>query len=282
MAKYFITGATGSIGKETVNALLSKGAQVVAASRDPEKARQLLGDKVESVFFDFEDKSTYPSLADIDGAFVLGPPMNPGLYELVEPFIDHLAANAIGKLVYLSANGMHDLKELPFHSRMEDKLKQSPIDWTVLRPGFFMQNFGNYDRENIEERKVIFSPAGEGKTAFVSTRDIGEAAAVSLTGKEHKNKIYTLTGDKLYSYHDAAQVLSEVLGEDIGYPNPDEETYRAVLKQGGAPDFIADYMVPIYGMIKQGKVDNMSPDLESLIGRKPEQLEEVLKRDFLK
>ncbi|GGX07171.1 hypothetical protein [Aquimarina muelleri] len=51
---------------------------------------------------------------------------------------------------------MDALKEMPFHGLMEDKLKTSNLNWNIVCPGFFTQNFGNYERENIEQRSVLF------------------------------------------------------------------------------------------------------------------------------
>ncbi len=280
MSKYFITGATGTVGREVIHHLIKKGERPVAASRHTDKAKTLFSDNAQAVHFDFNDPSTFHAVDGSDGVFVLGPPLELSLFEMMSPFIDYLKEKNIGNVIYLSANGMNDLSELPFHGQMEEKLKSLSIEHTILRPGFFMQNFGHYERENIEQRKIVFSPAGEGKTAFISTKDIGEAAATILLDKSLSGKVYTLLGPELISYFDAAQHLSEILGEKISYPNPDDETYREALKMGGAPDFIAAYMIPVYNLIRSGKVANQSNDIEKLIEGKPETLRTVLERDF--
>ena len=217
---------------------------------------------------------------EADGVFLLGPPLNLGLFDMLSPFLDYLEESGPKRVVYLSAYGMELMKGLHFHQQMEDKLKDSSLDWTVLRPGFFMQNFGNYERENIEQRKIIFSPAGEGKTAFVSAVDIGTAIAHMLTEKGHTGKTYKLLGDELLSYFDVANKLTSILGETIVYPNPDDATYRKVLNEGGAPDFIANYMISVYALIRHNQVSDTSGDLREIIKRSPEKLEEVLLRDF--
>jgi uncharacterized protein YbjT (DUF2867 family) len=280
MATYFVTGATGTVGSAVVQALLNQGENVKAASRHPNKSRKQFGDRVEAVHFDYENPETFSAVADADAVFLLGPPMYPNLFELVDPFADYLAAKGPQRVVYLSAYGMEDLKELPFHAQMEEKLQQSALDWRVVRPGFFMQNFGNYERENIEQRKVIFVPAGEGKTAFVSVRDIGGAVAMLLRGDAYAHQTYELTGSEPYSHFEVADLLSEIRGETITYANPDEATYRQVLADAGAPPMIADYMIPVYGMIKHGKVQGVTDNVEKLTGKEPESLEAVLKRDF--
>jgi uncharacterized protein YbjT (DUF2867 family) len=285
MATYFVTGATGTVGSAVVQALLDQGETVKAASRHPEKSREQfgdrrIGDQIEAVHFDYEDISTFKEAAGTDGVFLLGPPMYPNLFKLVAPFADYLAAKGPQRVVYLSAYGMEDLKELPFHAQMEEKLQEGNLDWRVVRPGFFMQNFGNYERENIEQRKVIFVPAGEGKTAFVSSEDIGRVVATLLREDTYRHQTVELTGSQPYDYFEVAELLSKVKGDTITYANPDEATYRKVLSDAGAPPMVADYMVPVYGMIKHGKVAGVADNVEKVTGQQPETLEEVLKRDF--
>ena len=280
MATYFVTGATGTVGSAVIQALLNQGENVKAASRHPEKSKESFGDRVEAVPFDYQNPDTFSEADSTNGVFLLGPPLYPDLFKLISPFADYLAKNGPQRVVYLSAYGMEDLKELPFHAQMEKKLRQSDLDWRVARPGFFMQNFGNYERENIEQRKVIFVPAGEGKTAFVSAEDIGRVVAVLLREDTYRHQTVELTGPQPYDYFEVADLLSKITGETITYTNPDEATYRQVLADAGAPSMVADYMIPVYGMIKHGKVEGITNNVEKITGKKSETLEAVLKRDF--
>ncbi|MEM9831722.1 MAG: SDR family oxidoreductase [Bacteroidota bacterium] len=280
MAIFFITGATGSVGKQVVQSLLENGHQVKAGNRHPGRSQEQFGNSVEAVHFDFENASTFQEADGADGVFLLGPSAYPDLYTLLSPFADYLIENKSNRVVYLSAYGMDDLPELPFHQQMEDKLKQTALDWRIVQPGFFMQNFKNYEGENIEQRKIIFSPAGEGKTGFISTHDIGKVVAILLTADEYQHQTYVLTGEQTYTHFEVADMLSEIRGEKVEYANPDQATYRSALSQAGAPDFLADYMLLIYGLIKNGKVEETTHNVEKLTGQKPETLRAALERDF--
>ncbi len=77
-------------------------------------------------------------------------------------------------------------------------------------------------------------------------------------------------------------MLSEILGRTITNVDPEESAYRQVLQDNNVPVMIADYTVPLYGLIKDRKVEEPTSDLKKLIRRTPESLYEVLKRDFLK
>ncbi len=280
MATFFITGATGTVGQHVVRSLLSDEHTVIAATRHPEDSKEQIP-TARSVHFDYGDPGTFEQALTTDGIFLLGPPMVPQLFDLLSPFVDRLIeADYAGRVVYLSAYGMDALEVLPYHARMEEKLSHSKLDWNVVRPGFFAQNFGNYERENIEERGIVFAPAGDGKTPFVSTWDVGRCVAALLTDPGRSGETHILTGPEAYSYADVADLLTEITGKQIVYPQPDVATYREALRQGGAPDSVADYMIPVYGLLRDHAVTEPTDAVATLTGSRPEPLRDVLQRDF--
>ncbi|MFN7116539.1 MAG: SDR family oxidoreductase [Saprospiraceae bacterium] len=281
-ANILVTGATGTIGQALVNALQARGASFKIAARDVAKAREKFGSEVSIVAFDFADSSTYaPATAGVDRVFLLGPPLSLELDTLLQPFIHYLKKHDIRRVVYLSAFGMESISDkMPFHRNIEQQLRADDFELTVLRPTFFAQNFKNYEWDNVIERKITYMPAGNGKTAFVDVQDIAEVAATVLLEDGHNGKDYVLTGSESLSYYDAAALLSEVRKENIIYPNPSPEEYAQTLQAAGAPAFIADYMNTVYGMIREGQVDHVSPHVEQLLGRKPGTLKNVLEKSF--
>ena len=276
-----VTGATGTVGREVVNALRKQGSDFVAGVRNENKAKDILGPNTYTAYFDFEQPATFErATQNVDRVFLLGPPINPQLDELVNSFINHLDKRGIRRIVYLSALGAESLEGLPFHANVERKLKHLNTDWTILQPSFFSQNFRNYEYENITERSITYMPAGEGKAGFVDVRDIGEVAAKVLTNDAHIHQTYVLTGPEALSYHQAAQLLTEVLGKSVHYPAPDPDTFASALMVTGAPNFVAEYMNEIYGLIRDGKADHVSNTVERIVGRSPTSLREVLQRTF--
>ena len=198
----------------------------------------------------------------------------------MRPFLDHLNSGERPRVTYVSALGMEDLERLPVHREIERYLHGSDLPWTILRPGFFATNFGNYERENIEQRNIIFTPAGAGRTPFIDPRDIAEVAALTLTEERHAGKTYELTGPEAYSMHEVAALLSETLGRTIVYPEPSDAAYREALAAAGAPAFIAEYMISVYGLIRAGRVSGVMDTVEALLGRAATGLGDVVGRDF--
>ncbi len=280
--KILVTGATGTVGSAVVRALAAKGADFVAASRDAGKLAAKFGPGVAAVAFDFADPATYEvATRDVEKVFLLGPPVDPAVDQLLTPFVHFLQEKGIRRLVYLSAFGVEKVADvMPFHANLERLLRESAFDLTILRPSFFAQNFKNYEWDNIVGRKIIYSPAGTGKAAFVDIRDVAQVAAKVLLEPGHAGKIYELTGPGLLGYGEVAGLLSAVRGEPIHYPSPSPEAYAQTLRAAGVPDFVAGYMNKVYGLIRDGHVHAVSPDFERLTGRQPSPLQRVLEEDF--
>jgi len=280
--KILVTGATGTLGSEVVKALKKSGAAFKAGVRDAAKATQKFGAGVELVEFDFANPSTYAAATeDVDRVFLLGPPLNYEMDKLLAPFIDHLNAQSIKRVAYLSAYKSETIAHgLKVHKVLEEKLHALNFQVTTLKPSFFAQNFKNYEWDNITKYKIVYSPSGDGKVAFVDIRDVAEVAAKVLTESGHEGKTYELTGPETLSMSDVANILTEIRGEKIVYPNPTPEQYAQTLKQAGAPDFIAPYMTLVYSMISNGHVNHVTPDAERLLGRKPGSLRKVLEESF--
>jgi uncharacterized protein YbjT (DUF2867 family) len=96
------------------------------------------------------------------------------------------------------------------HAQIEQELISSGLTYTILRPTTFMQNPLATARTVSTEGR-IYQPFKDGKLGMIDVRDIGEVAAKVLTEEGHEGKTYTLTGPAAISFHDIAEMLSEVL-----------------------------------------------------------------------
>ncbi|REA56858.1 hypothetical protein DSL64_25435 [Dyadobacter luteus] len=280
-SKILVTGATGTMGRALVQNLLSKGLAFDAAVRDVERAKVQLGISDHLVYFDFEDPSSFEKATDgVDSVFLLGPPFNLEIVDLLSPFIDFLKEKSIKKVVYLSALGEEIMKNLPWHIAIAEKLHNDDFDYTVLKPSVFSQNFKNYAGDMIMKDNVIFVTAGEGRVAFIDADDVAEVASIVLTKDGHSKKTYPLTGPEAYTFYDAAEILTEIMGMQIFYPNPTDEQFVAGLTAAGIPDDMIQYMLRAYGMMANNNTDIINNVVEQITGKKPSSLKDVLIRDF--
>lgn len=52
------------------------------------------------------------------------------------------------------------------------------------------------------------------------------------------------------------------------------------MAEAGVPGFVVAYMQPLYRLIREGEVAEVTDDIERLTGRKPMRLHEQLAADF--
>src|SRR5207245_2758204 len=81
------------------------------------------------------------------------------------------------------------------HWAVEQALLSTRLQWTILRPHAFMQNWLGDVAESVRAEGVIYAPIGDGRVPFIDTRDIAAVAAeVLLHVEAHVGKKYVLTG----------------------------------------------------------------------------------------
>lgn len=259
-----ITGASGNVGTATVNELKKLNTPFVIGSCNPrtegsQEARRL----------DFADPASFDTaLEGIQQVFLLRPPALANVKKYFHPFIDKCKQMGVDHLVFLSLQGS-DKNSITPHHKIEKYIKKVKIPYTFIRPSFFMQNLTTTHLEEIKKGEICV-PAGNGKTNFIDTRDIGAVVAKVLVEKHaHINKAYEITGTKSYSYGQIAKILTKHTGINITYKsqNPIEFLYSKV-RSGTKLEF-AVVMLALYSVARIGKADHKTNDFEKLMDRKP-------------
>ena len=219
----FVLGATGKVGRHLVPALLDAGATVRALTRDPAKAR--LDPRADVVQGDL-DTSDLPALLDgADRVFVL----TQGHSADREAAVARAAAQAgVTHVVKLSTTGVHFGQNDPItrsHTEAEQAIREAGPEWTILRPGAFMDNrfawLGSIRGEN-----AVYVPEGDPASALVHVRDIAAVATLALTTSGHEGATYELTGGEALSTEQQATTLSEALGRPLKYVEEPESAAR--------------------------------------------------------
>jgi uncharacterized protein YbjT (DUF2867 family) len=269
-----VTGANGNVGAPLVEALAKRGEPVRAAVHEK---REALDAAVETVPFDFEDRRTWEaSFRKARALFVLRPPHISKVETSINPAIDTAVEAGVEHVVTLSVMGAGETPFLP-HRRIEKHVESTGVAWTHVRPGFYMQNLSGTHREGIRRHDEIIVPAGNGAANWVDTRDIGELAAVVLAeGTDHHECTCEPTGPEALTYHEVAEILSEVLGRDISYECPSLWRYVQHMRTdtGFNLGFILFSCIP-HTIVRLGRSERITNDVERVLGRSPRTL-----RDF--
>lgn len=197
--RILITGATGNIGRELVKALSAHQVAFRAMVRSHEGDKSLAETEIpEIVTGDFNDSTSVANaLKGVDRAFLL---TNSSEHAEAQQavFVDMAKRAGVRHVVKLSqwaANVDSPVWFLRYHAVIEQKIRDSRIAFTFLRPNLFMQGLLAF-REAIVAQGKFFAAAGDAKISAVDVRDIAAVAAAVLTGEGTRKKSMTLQDRK--------------------------------------------------------------------------------------
>ena len=283
MTKILVTGATGTVGQEVVRALREQGIAVRAGARVPEKLADLQALGAETVRLDFGDPASLEeALAGIERVFLLTPFVEDDL-PLIEAVVQAAKDAGAQFLLRMSASGADP--EAPaalarHHGLGEEVVKKSGLAWNVIRPNFFMDNFVNYSADAIKGQGAFYGASGEGKTAYISSADIGACAAAILAAPDaHAAKTYDLSGGEAMSDGEVAAILSDLLGREVRFVSVSLEEMASSLRSQGTPDWQVEALQFLETVKANSWAAAVSPAVEEILGRPPETMRTFLQRN---
>jgi uncharacterized protein YbjT (DUF2867 family) len=272
--KVLVTGATGTVGSEVVKALLQRGADVRAFTRKEPKPGTFPG-AVEIALGDLSDPvSVVEAMKGVDKLFLLNG-------NVPDEFTQALTAYGLAKkaglkhVTYLSVFRADQFPEVPHFaakSAVEEAIRAGGIAYTILRPGYFVQNERRL-KAVLTGPGVYPVPAGNQGLAAVDVRDIAQAAAISLTEEGHTGKTYDLVSSEMLTGPAAAATWSKVLGKKITYAgHGDFDAFEVQLRKTGTPSWIAyDLRVMFQGYVERGlsNTEDQTARFATLLGHQP-------------
>ena len=265
MQMILVTAATGALGKAIVEAAVDAGLPVRQAVRSPERANP----NVEAVRLDYADPTTItPALAGVSEIVLMAPPLDPNAPAQLGSVIPAAKAADIRHIVLISAFGVNHNEQAPLRV-VEHLVIGSGVPFTILRPNFFMENFSQGSvAASIREKNAIYLAAADGKTSFISVRDIATCVVTALqqplTGRE-----FDLTGPAAIDHTEVAKIISEASGRAVVYHALTEEQMLAGARSHGMPEPAIAYLAVLYGVVRAGFAAGVSGDFETVTGRKP-------------
>lgn len=266
-----VLGATGTVGCPLVAKLASQGVTVRGATRDPNRAAQMVGSAAEWIEFDLQRPESFAAaLRGIDRVFMISRPGDDDADQLAAPFVDALRASGVQHVVNLSAMGTEQRPEFSLR-KVELQIEASGIPHTHLRPNFFMQIHATGALcQAIRTTRRIALPAADAKLSFIDARDVAEVATRVLTDvRSNVNHAYTLTGPAAINYDQVAASLTAAVGQDVQYLPIDEAAARDMLLAAGFPDAHIARLLEMYRLVRLGACEPISPDTAALLGRPP-------------
>ncbi|MEU2062814.1 NAD(P)H-binding protein [Streptomyces sp. NPDC013455] len=255
-----VTGATGNVGGEVVQALARAGEPVRALVRRPAglPAEQAVGD------LDHPD-SLGPALDGVRAVFLL-----PG-YRDMPGLLARMRQAGVERVVLLSslATVATDTDNVlsAYMIRSEDAVRESGLAWTFLRPNAFMSNALRW-LPQLREGDVVRDAFGTVPVASVDPYDIAAVAVRALLDPGHEGQVYPLSGPEPLLPAQRVAVLAEVLGRDLRFQALSDAEGRADMAAAGVPE---PYIRAFFGFYGDGTLDESQvyPTVEKVTGAPP-------------
>ncbi|WP_152363567.1 SDR family oxidoreductase [Microlunatus speluncae] len=267
-----VTGATGQLGRLTIEALLRQHQpdELVAVVRDPAKATDLAERGISVRVADYGSPAALRAAFEGVEKLLLISGSEPGQrVPQHRNVIEAAKAAGVGHVVYTSAPHADstDLALAPEHKATEELIKESGLPYTFLRNNWYTENYAP-QLDQARQTGTITAAAGEGRVASASRVDYAEAAAAVLTAGDHEGRVYELAGDIAWDFPELAVAVGTVLGREVGYRPVEPDVLIKELTVAGLDEGTAGFVAALDTNIAGGVLaDTGDGVLASLIGR---------------
>jgi NAD(P)H dehydrogenase (quinone) len=279
--KIAVTGANGKLGRLVIQGLLEEQApeDIVAVVRNEAKAADLVQLGITVRVASYEDvPALEAAFAGVDKLLLVSSNEVGKRIPQHQNAIDAAKSAGVKHVVYTSAPKATTSKLVlaPEHKATEEYLTSSGLDCTVLRNGWYTENFLQVV-ETAKQTGTIVSAAGEGRVASAGRADYAAGAVAVLLGEGHEGKVYEFSGDYAWDYNELAAAVSEIIGKPVTYQPVDGPTLVNILLGAGLEKSTAEFVATLDENTAAGLLAETSGELSALIGRPTTPLEEGLR-----
>lgn len=239
MKTILVIGGTGTQGSAVVDTLLHHSFSVHALVRDASKesAKALHQKGVELVEGDLDDVSSLRNaMHGVYGVYSMqnwqnwdGPNAKQMEVQAGMRVADIAQECGVAHLVYSSAGGADQAPDIEaWHGKyqVEQHIKKLGIQYTILRPVAFMDNFL---QPTLPQMLSLYRAALTGKSVqLIASEDIGKWATLAFSEpQKYANMTLEIAGDQL-TYDEIQHTFKEVIGRTIDVPILPENSLDAM------------------------------------------------------
>ena len=277
-----ITGATGQLGRAVVEQLTKRIApdQVVAFVRDEGKAAHLKAWGVHVAVGNYDDVSSLDqAMRGVDKVLLIsGTEQN--RIQQHQNVVDAASRAGVKLLAYTSrvVKGQDAVTNplMEGHFATEAAIKRSGLSYALLRNALYMDVIPLYVGGAQVFETGIHLPTGDGRVSYALRSELGEAIANLLVDGDSTSGIHELTASEAWSYYDVADALSELSGKQVAYTPVEQPEFEARMRERGLPERSIQFALNFHSEVRNGLLDEVSPEMEQLLGRKPASLRDGL------
>lgn len=264
-----INTPNGNIGRPLALSVLAAGRPLTVISRTADKAADLVKRGARLVEGSTDDAAVLDrALAGAETLFWLTPPaFRPDFIswagETARAAAQAVKKHGVKRVVVLSSVGaQHGPGTGPVGALLavEEAFKAVCPNVTILRPGFFMENFLR-DVGTLAKTGSLFMPMPRDKAVpMVAVADIAAKSAEVLLDPNWKGHRYVgIHGPAHVKYADLEPILTEALGRPVRYVQVTMDDVRKGMAGAGMPAWMVDLFAEMYGAVIDGRMNPAEP-----------------------
>lgn len=224
-----VLGASGMAGTPAIAEMVKRGVSIRCLTSSQASADKLYSRGVaETVIGDFNNRDDIArAIEGAERVLFIPPSMHPDQAEIGKRVVESATAARIPHLVMLSSV-QPQIEALPHHwakLQIEQAIVTSGLNYTILQPSSFMQNFAA-SWNQVQQESVIRSLWDPTRAlSRIDTRDLGEIIALSLTSDRLVGGTFELCSSDKVTTHEIAEIVSVALGRPIRAERQDLEIF---------------------------------------------------------
>ncbi|WP_405861214.1 NmrA family transcriptional regulator [Streptomyces sp. NBC_00090] len=249
-----VLGGTGRVGRRVAQRLIGRGVNVRVGSRTGEPP------------FDWEDPSTWAdAVAGVRSAYLMYYPEVewPGAGDAIAALARLTVDAGVQRLVLLSARNQDEAV------RCENAVTSLPVEWTIVAPSSFHQNFDEGVFLEPLRHGVLALPAGGNADPFVDADDIADVVVAALTEDGHVGERYELTGPRLWTFAQGVDEIARATGRALRYEPITRDQFADAIVNDGAPREFAEPLATLISEFFDGRNSSLADGVERALHRKP-------------
>jgi uncharacterized protein YbjT (DUF2867 family) len=258
-----VLGGTGKTGRRVAQRLQDRGVETRIASRSA------------SPSFDWNDSSNWDEVLDgVTSAYISYAPdlAIPGATEAIRRFVDLAVARGVRRLVLLSGRGEKEAQAC------EKIVQATDVEWTIVRAGWFMQNFSEGEFLGMVQGGAITLPAADIAEPFIDVNDIADVAVAALTEDGHAYEVYEVTGPRLMTFKQLAREISSAAGREVHFVQIPKDDFNRAITDSGAPADIAWLLNYLFETVLDGRNGYTCDGVQRALGREPADFRDFTRR----
>lgn len=278
-----VTGATGNLGKATVEFLVKKipANQIAVLVRDASKAADLKNLGVDVRIGNYHDKdSLVKAFRGVEKVLLISSSDMDDRLGQQKRAVDAAKEAGVKHILYtgVSMKNLENSALKPFmgvHFDTEKYILDSGLTYTFLRDNLYADVIPVFVGQQVQETGINF-PAGNGRVPYTLRTEMAEAFSNVLSSAGHENKTYEISNVESYSYQDIADALSAHSGKKVVYNDVSVADFSKALTEAGVPQEMIGFSLGFATATKDGDFDIPNAHLEQLLGRKPSSLDQFI------